>query len=320
MTHPAMKSAAAAAAAFLVCGSAAAQSPASMSPWMSAVSAVIGTPGKLQPDGVLMWNLIRTDLPLAIQITRSPSAGTYPLAHAMASGMLSFQPAGAQRVAGAPRTVATVEFALPEHSANTFADVLRTHGMQVSALHNHYLDDDPKIVFVHAGGLGDPVQQALAVRAAWQAVQANVHPDGKPDKDDTVAGLDPEHLGHVLGGTGEALDGIADVTVSRNETVTLAFGADTVAIEPEMGPQSDFEFQPLGDGRAVVVGELCVTADEAPAVMKSLRASRIEVDALHNHFLSDQPRLFFMHVQAAGVADDIASSLRKALDLTNSER
>jgi hypothetical protein len=175
-------------------------------------------------------------------------------------------------------------------------------------------------MFVHAGGLGDPVKLAGVVRAAWEAVGAQVEAEGKETKDDKLVGIDPQRLAQELGGTPKILDGVADISVPRTEDVTLTLKSETVAIEPEMGPESDLDFQPLGNNRAVVIGELCVTADEAPAVMQSLRQSRIEVDALHNHFLTEQPRLFFMHLQAAGDADDLARAIRQALDLTHSAR
>jgi hypothetical protein len=192
--------------------------------------------------------------------------------------------------------------------------------LQVSAIHNHYLRDHPDLIFVHAAGLGEPAVLAQAVKQAWQAVHARVDADGESDPDDTVRGLDVQQLGSALGGTAEALDQVADVTVPRNESVTLQMGSQSVPLPSEMGPQSDLEFQPLGNGRAVVVGELCLTADEVQPVMAALRGAGLQVDALHNHFLTEQPRLFFLHLQAEGNAGSLAAAIRQALNLTNSKR
>jgi hypothetical protein len=312
---PTLKSAqhfALAATAALICVGAFAQSP---SPWMQQVSRVVGTPGKVQPDGVLTWNLIRNDLAFELRIQEeSRWAEPHRLRPAMASGMLSFQ-----AVSGS-EAVATIEFPLREGEVDRFVDVLRAHGVRVTAVHNHYLQDHPKLIFVHADALGNAVNIAHAARDAWQAVGAPVDPEGQPSPDDHVQGLDPEHLAAELGGTGDALDGIADVTVPRNDSVSLKFGGAVVPLQSEMGPQSDLEFQPLGNGRAVVIGEICVTAEESQKVIQVLRASRIEVDALHNHFLTDEPRLFFLHLQARGDADELARVIRRALNETNSKR
>jgi hypothetical protein len=293
-------------------GGASAQSP---SPWMEQVSHVIGTPGKVQPDGVLQWNLIREDLRFVIRTEeRTRWTEAVYLRPAMASGMLSFQ-----AISGS-QTVATIEFPLREPEVSRFVDVLHRHGVHLTALHNHYLEDRPKIVFVHADASGDPVAIAQAVRQAWQSVGAPIDAEGQPTGDDKVPGLDPDHLAAELGGTGEAMDGIADVTVPRNDNVTLKLGSSEVTLRPEMGPQSDLEFQPLAHGWAVVIGELCVTAEESQKVVDTLRAAHVEVAALHNHFLTESPRLFFLHLQATGPADDLAHAIREALNYTNSKR
>ena len=297
-------------------------------PWMQQVNAVIGTPGKLNPDGVLSWNLIRPDLPFQLRINASNSSESgdrdgdrddrgsgdrFSLLPAMAAGNVNFK----QQSNG--QVLMTFEFQLRQREVNTFVSTLEARSIRVTAIHNHYLLERPRIMYVHADGLGDPVQLAKAAVAAWNSIQAKVDPDGESDSDDTVSGLDPEQIGDIIGGTADALDGIVDATVGRKESVVDQFSSYSAEMPSEMGPNSDFEFQPLGHGRAAVVGEVCVRPNEANAVIKVLRSAGFMVTALHNHFLAEEPRLFFVHLQAAGDANHLAQVIRQALNQTNAE-
>ena len=86
-------------------------------------------------------------------------------------------------------------------------------------------------------------------------------------------------------------------------------------VVPEaMGSAIAINFQPTGGGKAAVTGDFVLTADEVNPVIKALRASGIEVTALHNHMLEDEPRLFFMHFWANDDAAKLAKGLRDALD------
>lgn len=309
-------------------------------PWMQQVNQVIGTQGKLSPDGVLSWNLIRRDFSFQIQLNGSSNQGNddrdddgdkhhkdkkgkdsgskasgsgYSLLPAMASGEIAFKSQSTGQV------LMTLEFELHEAEVNTFVSALEARGIRVTAIHNHYILEQPKIIYVHADALGNPVRLAQAAKAAWNAVNANVDADGESDSDDTVSGLDPEQLGNIIGGMADPLDGIVDVTVPRKETVTDQFDGYMAEMPPEMGPQSDFEFQPLGHGQAFVVGEFCLRPGEVNPVIRVLRNAGITVSALHNHFLEEQPRLFFLHIEAAGDATQLAHTIRQALNLTNSQ-
>jgi hypothetical protein len=87
-----------------------------------------------------------------------------------------------------------------------------------------------------------------------------------------------------------------------------------------MGTATAINFQPTGSGRAAITGDFVLTAAEVDPVLRALRAGGIEVTALHNHMLDDQPRLFFMHFWANDDAQKLARGLRAALDKTNVQR
>jgi hypothetical protein len=93
-----------------------------------------------------------------------------------------------------------------------------------------------------------------------------------------------------------------------------------MAIPPGMGTATAINFQPTGDERAAITGDFVMTADEVNPVIRALREQGIEVTALHNHMLEEEPRLFFMHFWANDDALKLARALRAALDATNSRR
>src|SRR5205823_4161262 len=114
----------------------------------------------------------------------------------------------------------------------------------------------------------------------------------------------------VMGG------GVVQVSVPRKETIT-ELGME---IPPAMGVAMPFNFQPTSDGKAAITGDFVLTGNEVNAVARTLRDNGIEVTALHNHALGDQPRLFYMHFWAVDDPLLLAQGLRAALDQTNSMR
>ena len=89
---------------------------------------------------------------------------------------------------------------------------------------------------------------------------------------------------------------------------------------PTMGTATAINFQPTGDGRAAITGDFVLVANEVDPVLRVLRTNGIEVTALHNHMLNDEPRLFFMHFWANDDAAKLARGLRAALDRMNNQR
>src|SRR5260221_10144097 len=68
-------------------------------------------------------------------------------------------------------------------------------------------------------------------------------------------------------------------------------------------------------GMEVMMGGLVRTQDEVNPVMSALLDKGLDVTALHNHFLWDEPRMFYMHVHGHGSAADLARKVKPAIDL-----
>ena len=110
--------------------------------------------------------------------------------------------------------------------------------------------------------------------------------------------------------------GVYQVSVARAESIRDG----AMVIPPAMGLGTVINFQPTGSGKAAIAGDFVLLAGEVNPVIRALRAARIEVISLHNHMLTDEPRLFFMHFWANDDAVGLARGLRSALDVTNSAR
>jgi hypothetical protein len=120
----------------------------------------------------------------------------------------------------------------------------------------------------------------------------------------------------TLGAKGNNAAGVYQVTIRRAETIKDGGMEVPVA----MGSGEAINFQPLDGGRAAITGDFVLTAKEVNPVLRALRENGIEVTALHNHMLDDEPRLFFMHFWAVDEQAKLAKGIRAALDKINVAR
>src|SRR5205085_3177452 len=116
-------------------------------------------------------------------------------------------------------------------------------------------------------------------------------------------------LDQALGAKGANNGGIYQFSIPRAETVKDS----GMAVPPALGSAQAINFEPTGGGRAAITGDFVLIAKEVAPVMKALRDGGIEVTALHNHMLNDEPRLFFMHFWANDDAKKLAAALKAAL-------
>lgn len=266
----------------------------------AAVDETIGRPGTMQDGGVRRYSMPRSDMQV--------SAGGVRLRPAFALGSwLAMKPAAGGGV------VAMGDLVLGEDELNPVLSRLQEGGVGQTAIHHHVMRESPRVLYVHVHGHGDPVAVARTVRAALAltGTPASAPPGPAPAID-----LDTAAVRAALGHGGRANGGVYQVSVARAETIRDA----GEVIPPTMGLATAINFQPTGSGRAAITGDFVMTAAEVNPVIAALRASGIEVTSLHNHLLTDEPRLFFMHFWANDDAVKLARGLRAALDRTNSRR
>ncbi len=189
---------------------------------------------------------------------------------------------------------------------------LQAHGIPQTAVHKHLLEQTPPVWWTHIDAMADdPIPLAQGLKAALDATAippATPSPAQQPPIDLNTAGIDK-----ALGRTGSAEGGIYKFTIARTDTIT----ADGHVLPPTFGTTAGVNFQPLGGGKAAINGDIIMTAPEVQKVIQALSAGGIALVEVHNHMLTDQPRLFFAHFWATGDGVALATALRPALDATN---
>jgi hypothetical protein len=186
-------------------------------------------------------------------------------------------------------------------------------GLHVTALHNHFVFDDPPVFFMHIGGKGDPLELAAGVKSMWDAIKAvragNPTPATAFDDAQVKPGkLDREALGAIIGhDAADKPGGVVKVVIERRASMHGAeFGGS-------MGLTTWVAF--AGDDKlASIDGDFAMTTAEVQPVLRALRAAKIHVVALHNHMIGETPAYFFVHFWGKGSAADLARGFRAALD------
>lgn len=282
-------------APFMILAAAAALAlPAQAATDWTAVGTALGKAGSVQPGGVYRVGLPRTDLKVTLD--------GVPIRPALALGSwLAFRDMG-------DHAMVMGDLVLTHDEVNPVMSVLAQNGVAVTALHNHLLRSSPGTMYMHVDGHGDAVKLATALHAALAQSRtpfaaAPASPTPPPD-------LDMAMLDQTLRAKGTANGGTYQFSIPRAEPPR----SGGTAIPPAMGSAIAINFQPTGGGKAATTGDFVLTANEVNPVIKALRTHGIEVTALHNHMLDDEPRLFFMHFWANDDARRLAAGLRAALD------
>ncbi|MBC2878657.1 MULTISPECIES: LppY/LpqO family protein [Streptomyces] len=209
------------------------------------------------------------------------------------------------------QTMMMGELAVTEREVRKVLDVLNAHGIAQTSVHKHLPTHSPALWWVHFHAMGTkPLTMARGLRAALDATGTPAV-SGTPRK--VVLGLDQPAVDKALGARGRAQGRVYKVTFARRETV-----ADHGRVLPRMtGATSALIFQPVGGGKVLLNGDIAVVAKEAPATMKALRRGGVDIISFHSHMLTDEPRLFFLHLWAVGDPVRIANNLRSAIRHTN---
>lgn len=190
-------------------------------------------------------------------------------------------------------------------------------GLEITAIHNHLLRGSPATFYMHVGGHGDAVQLATAIKTALGESKTPLAAPAAPASPPPAIDLDTAQLDQIIGVKGNANGGVYQFGVPRRDPITEG----GMKLEPAgpMGVATGIGFQPTGGGKAAITGDFVMTGEEVNPVIKALRASGIEITALHSHMLGEQPRLYFMHFWANDDAIKLAKGLRAAIDKTASK-
>ncbi|WP_330308448.1 MULTISPECIES: DUF1259 domain-containing protein [unclassified Streptomyces] len=189
-------------------------------------------------------------------------------------------------------------------------DALQAAGIEQTALHKHLLQQSPAIWWTHVHAMGDPATLAMGLKSALDATA--IPPASPPPATQPPIALDTAGIDQALGRKGTADGGIYKFSIARAHTVDDG----EHVLPPALGITTAVNFQPLGAGKAAINGDFVMTASEVQKVIQALRRGGIDIVELHNHSLSDRPRLFYLHFWATGDGVTLAKALRPALDAT----
>src|SRR5215470_10795632 len=266
-----------------------------------AVDDAMGRAGQDQPDGAHRFNMPRSDLKVTangVEIKPGFALGSWAAFQMMANH---------SDVMG--------DLVLTESEVGPVMQKLADTGIEITALHNHVLNETPRVMYMHIHGQGDAVKLAASLRDALALTKtpaAAPAPTGAPPD----LGFDTKQLDAILGQTGKNNNGIYQYSVGRAEKITDG----GMTVPNSMGVATGINFQPTGGGKAAITGDFVMIAREVNPVIKALRQNGIAVTALHSHMLDEQPRLLFMHFWANDDAMKLARGLRAALAQTNSAK
>lgn len=262
------------------------------------VDTVFGNPGKDQPGDVRRYGWPRTDLHVRV-------AGV-PIEPALALGSW----AAFKKMASGQSTVTMGDLVLLGPEVDSVARELQAGGFEILAIHNHLIDETPRVVYLHFHGMGEATALARTLKAALEKTKTPLKPPaGKaPAKPTPAQERAFQRIQGVLGRKGTMNGTVLQIGVPRTESIQDG----GMEVPPSMGMANAINFETV-DTRVATTGDFVLIADEVNPVIRELYTHGIRVTALHSHMLRESPRLFFMHFWGVDTPEKIAEGIKAAL-------
>src|ERR671922_447536 len=261
------------------------------------IEQLTGAKGEMnEKEGVFTVRAPRTDLQVTTAgVKMNPAMGLTSYAAFMKAGS---------------KTMVMGDTTLLEDQVNPVMSVALDSGLEVTALHNHFFWDSPKVMFMHIGGVGEEAKVAGAVGKVFATIKDTSGGTGEVPRVElspAQTSLDPKAIEDVLGVKGQLANGVYKVTIGR----TTKMHDDEVGNTMGVNTWAAFAGS---DEKAVVDGDFAMLEAELQGVPKALRGARINIVAIHNHMLEESPRTIFLHYWGVGPTRVLATGLKAALD------
>lgn len=253
-------------------------------------------------DGVLKLNIPRSDLKVSVAGVPTPTPFGF-------GGWIAMTPGsgGMQVMMG--------DLVLTQDEVNPVMSAVLAQGLDVTALHNHFFWESPRMFYMHVHGHGAAADLAKRIKPALDLIgKIAVRPEAAATIASTVTGgtLDTARLAGIVGTPGEQNGQVYKITVGRPDLKLTEMGA---VINSRMGLNTWAAFFGT-DQSAVVAGDVAMLDSEVTPVLKALRANGIDVVAIHHHMTATQPTVIFLHYWGQGPAEKLAAGVRAAIDQT----
>ena len=267
-----------------------------------AIESITGIKGVLnQKENTFKVSRPRTDVAISVeQVKLAPFMGF--------TSWAAFTPGMKDRI------MVMGDMVLFEDEVNPVMSTALDKGLEVTALHNHFFFDEPKVYFMHIGGEGSVNTLAEAVRAIFDKVKEIRTANPQPTKSFGLGQLpeknsiDGEAIGQVFGQKGDAKDGMYKVTIGRETRMVCG-----CTVGNTMGINTWAAFAGTSDD-ALVVGDFVMLENELQTVLKTLRANAINIVAIHQHITGENPRMIFLHYYGRGKALALAQAVKSAIN------
>jgi hypothetical protein len=201
------------------------------------------------------------------------------------------------------------DLVLTQDEVNPVMSALLDNGLDVTALHNHFLWDEPRMFFMHLHGHGSAADLAKRVKAALDLIGKNTPKRASAPVATSGAAptLDTKRLAQIIGTEGEQNGAVYKITIGRDDLKLTEMGAP---INARMGLNTWAAFVGSND-EAAIAGDVAMLGNEVTPVLKTLRKNGIDVVAIHQHMIDTQPTVYFLHYWGTGPAEKLATAFKE---------
>jgi len=206
------------------------------------------------------------------------------------------------------------DLVLTQDEVNPVMSALLDHGIDVTALHNHFFWEEPRVFYMHVHGHGAAADLAARLKPALDMIGKNAPPAAAAPAAAAPAAattLDSAKIAQIVGRPGDQMGSVYKITVGRDDLSVKEMGA---TINARMGLNTWAAFVGTSEN-AAIAGDVAMLAGEVTPVLKSLRRSGISVVAIHHHMTGTDPTIYFLHYWGTGPAETLATGFRGVLDL-----
>ena len=271
------------------------------------VLTVLGKKGDYK-DNVLKVNIPRNDVKVSVAGVQTPTSFGFGGWCAMTKGEMDMN-------------VMMGDLVLLQDEVNPVMSALLENGLEVTALHNHFFWDEPRMYYMHIHGHGKPADLARELRPALDLI-------GHISPSESVSGKAPvtinatsnvqvvegklsiEKLNSIIGHKGDVNGPVYKVVIGRDDLKLKEMGA---IINTRMGLNTWAAFVGT-DENAAVAGDIAMLETEMPSVLRTLRKNGLDIVAIHHHMTGARPMVIFLHYWGVGPAEKLATGFRAAID------
>jgi hypothetical protein len=266
-----------------------------MPPAYQQVLTTLGKQGDFK-DNVLKVNIPRSDVTVTVAGVTTPTPFGFGGWVAMTKG-------------SGGHDVLMGDLVLLEDEVNPVMSALLDHGVDVTALHNHFFWDQPRMFYMHVHGHGTPAELAANLKPALDLIgkrPATAAAAAPPP----AAALDTAKLAQIVGTAGEQNGAVYKITIGRSDLHVTEMGA---VINARMGLNTWAAFTGTND-KAAIAGDIAMLESEVTPVLKALRKNGLDVVAIHHHMTAERPMVIFLHYWGTGNAEMLANGFKAAVN------